>query len=76
MDAIADLESRGLLLYEARRYDLHPVVRGVVAESLQPEDRDPFGHQVVDHFSSKPHNPYEEAEKIEDVTALSTLSGP
>jgi hypothetical protein len=69
MDAVADLESRGLLLYEAKRYDLHPVVRGVMAESLQPEDRDRFGQQVIDHFSSKPQNPYEEAETLEDVSS-------
>ena len=68
MNAIADMESRGLLLYESERYDLHPVVRGVVAESLQPEDRSRFGKQVVDHFSSMAHNPYEQAETLEDLS--------
>ncbi len=67
MEAIADLESRGLLLYEAKRYDLHPVVRGVIAESLQLEDRNRIGQQVVDHFSSKPENPYEQVESIDDL---------
>jgi hypothetical protein len=67
-DVITDLESRGLILYESKRYDLHPVVRGVVAESLQPEDRNRFGQEVVDHFSSIKQNLYEQAETLEDLS--------
>jgi len=65
---IADLESRGLLLYETKLYDLHPVVRGVVAESLRPEECNRFGQQVVDHFTSLKQSPYEQAETIEDLS--------
>jgi hypothetical protein len=66
--AITDLESRGLLLYEAKRYDLHPVVRGVVAESLQSKDRNRLGKQVVDHFLAKPENTYEQVESLDDLS--------
>lgn len=68
-ETIADLESRGLLQYHSqpRRYDLHPVVRGFAAGSLQAEDKQRYGQRVVDHFNSQPHSPYEQAKTIEDV---------
>ncbi|MEM6797022.1 MAG: metallophosphoesterase, partial [Acidobacteriota bacterium] len=46
---VADLEQRGLLQYEhnTRRYDLHPVVRGVAAGRLKAEDREQFGQKVI-----------------------------
>jgi hypothetical protein len=66
---VHDLESRGLLQYEhqTKRYDLHPVVRGVAAGGLQQEEKERYGQRVVDHFSRQTHNPYEEAETLEDV---------
>jgi hypothetical protein len=66
---VHDLERRGLLQYEGhnRRYDLHPVVRGIAAGELRQEQKDDYGQRVVDHFSERPHNPYDEAETIEDV---------
>jgi hypothetical protein len=68
-NTVKDLERRGLLQYDgqSRRYDLHPVVRGIVAGGLRPEDRDNYGQRVVDHFSERPHNPYDQAETIEDL---------
>jgi tetratricopeptide (TPR) repeat protein len=68
---VADLEHRGLLQYDRRahRYDLHPVVRGVAAGNLNAEDMESYGQKVVDHFNSKPHNPYEQAKAIADVEA-------
>jgi tetratricopeptide (TPR) repeat protein len=66
-----DLEHRGLLQYDrcSQRYDLHPVVRGVAAGSLMAEDMKRYGQRVVDHFNSKPHNPYEQAKAMADVEA-------
>ncbi|MGD0388436.1 MAG: DUF4062 domain-containing protein [Tepidisphaeraceae bacterium] len=66
---VRDLERRGLLQYDGRtkRYDLHPVVRGVAAGRLRPEEREQVGQTVVDHFSRHAHNPYEEAETLEDL---------
>lgn len=66
---VSDLVRRGLLQYDGRvkRYDLHPVVRGVAAGSLLPEKRDRYGMRVVDHFSRQAHNPYDEAETLEDL---------
>jgi hypothetical protein len=66
---VRDLERRGLLQYDGRvkRYDLHPVVRGVASGGLRAEERDRYGQVVVDHFSKQGHNPYEEAETLEDL---------
>lgn len=68
-DAAQDLEYRGLLQYDVitRRYDLHPVVRGVAIGGLQPDETERHGHRLVDHFSRQTHVPYEQAETIEDV---------
>lgn len=66
---VRDLERRGFLQYDSqtRRYDLHPVVRGIAAGNLQREEVDSYGQRVVDHFSQVAHSPYEEAETLEDV---------
>ena len=68
-NTVHDLERRGLLQYDshARRYDLHPVVRGIAAGGLRPEETENYGQRVVDHFSEKAHSPYEQAETLEDV---------
>ncbi|HSE16371.1 MAG TPA: hypothetical protein VLB46_04935 [Pyrinomonadaceae bacterium] len=66
---VRDLERRGLLQYDAqtKRHDLHPVVRGIAAGGLRPEERENYGQRVVDYFSGQSHNPYEQAETIEDL---------
>jgi hypothetical protein len=66
---VRDLERRGLLQYDrsAKRYDLHPVVRGVASGGLRAAERDQYGQRVVDHFSQQPHNPYEEAVTLDDL---------
>jgi tetratricopeptide (TPR) repeat protein len=66
---VHDLERRGLLQYDqqARRYDLHPVVRGFAAGSLGTEDRDRYGQRAVDYFSQRSRDPYESAETLDDV---------
>jgi hypothetical protein len=69
-ETVLDLEQRGLLQYDtqSKRYDLHPVVRGVAAGGLKREEKEHYGQRVVDHFSQKAHNPYEKAETLEDVS--------
>lgn len=66
---VSDLENRGLLQYDrlSRRYDLHPVVRGVAVGRLKQKDKEHYGQRVVDHFSQRSDIPYEEAETLEDV---------
>ena len=66
---VRNLEQRGLLQYDrqAGRYDLHPVVRGIAAGGLRPEDRERLGQRVVDHFSTRRRDPYEEAESLDDL---------
>lgn len=66
---VRDLERRSLLQYDAlaKRHDLHPVVRGIAAGGLRQEEKEQYGQRVVDHFSQQAHNPYEEAETLEDL---------
>lgn len=66
---VRDLERRSLLQYDAqsKRHDLHPVVRGVAAGDLQPDEKDRYGQRVVDHFSQQAHSPYAEAETLQDL---------
>jgi len=68
-ETVKDLEQRGLLQFDghSRRYDLHPVVRGVAAGTMKTEETTRCGQHVIDHFSSLPHRPYEQAQTIEDV---------
>jgi hypothetical protein len=66
---VKDMEQRGLLQWDSRmrKYDLHPVVRGVASGGMAAADRERHGQRVVDHFTAQPHRPYEEAETLEDV---------
>ncbi|MFT5466109.1 MAG: hypothetical protein ACI8UO_001207 [Verrucomicrobiales bacterium] len=66
-----DLENRGLLQRDpsGARFDLHPVVRSVVAANLRPEETAEYGQRVVDFFSLQFDDPYEEAETLEDLSA-------
>jgi tetratricopeptide (TPR) repeat protein len=68
-NTVRDLERRGLLQYDRQsgRYDLHPVVRGVTAGGLGQKEREGYGQLVVDYFSRQSHNPYENAETLEDI---------
>ena len=68
-ETVTNLEQCGLLQYDGRtrRHDLHPVVRGVAAGGMQAEEKERYGLRVVDHFSSLPHSPYEQAETLEDL---------
>ncbi len=66
---ISDLEYRGLLQYNrgSKRYDLHPVVRGVASGWTKADDKERYGQRVVDYFSALPHDPYEQAETLDDL---------
>jgi hypothetical protein len=66
---IHDLQKRGLLQFDQhdRRYDLHPVVRGVTVGGMRGEETQRLGRKVVDHFNSRPHDPWERAETLADI---------
>ncbi|MEY9453255.1 tetratricopeptide (TPR) repeat protein [Bradyrhizobium ottawaense] len=66
---VRDIEKRGLLQYDAaeKRYDLHPVVRGVAAAQLAHEETRQLGQNVVDYFTSKPHDPWDKVDTLEGV---------
>ena len=68
-ETVHDLEQRGLLQYDRneKRYDLHPVVRGVVAGKMTTQDKEYYGLKVVDHFSIQPHKAFQEVEDIDDL---------
>jgi len=68
---VSDLEQRGLLQHDAQEnhHDLHPVVRGVAAGGMKAEEKERHGQRVVDHFSAQSHNPYEQAQCIEDLNS-------
>src|SRR6185436_3687923 len=49
------------------RYDLHPVVRGIASGDLGQADSQELGQRVVDHFSQRAHDPYEDATSLADL---------
>jgi hypothetical protein len=68
-ETLQDLECRGFVQYNhrTRRYDLHPVVRGVASGGMRDEEKKGFGQRVVDHLHSQPHPPYAKATTMGDV---------
>lgn len=68
-DGIRDLERRGLLQFDrqAKRYDLHPVVRSIAAGGLSAEQRESYGQRVCDFFSRQTTRALDQAETLEDV---------
>lgn len=67
-ETVRGLERRGLLQYDAiaKRYDLHPVVRAFAAGGLKHDEINRYNQRVVDHFSQRAQNPYDQAETLED----------
>jgi tetratricopeptide (TPR) repeat protein len=67
---VRDLETRGLLQYDRgeKRYDLHPVVRGVTFGRMASDEKQAIGQQLVDHFSQQQHQPYELADSLDDLS--------
>lgn len=70
-ETVRDLRQRGLLQYDEfnKRYDLHPVVRGVASGGLKGHDKETQGQKVIDFYNSRPHGPYEQAKTMEDVAS-------
>lgn len=68
-DSIRDLEKRGLLQYDTidKRYDLHPVVRGVASARIAHEETRQLGQNVVDYFTSKHRDPWDKANTLAGV---------
>ena len=68
-ETVRDLERRGLLQYELgeRRYDLHPVVRGVAAGRMDARKKQERGTQVVNYFKAQGQPAWEEVDDLETV---------
>ncbi|MDW8297833.1 MAG: hypothetical protein RML95_00685 [Anaerolineae bacterium] len=68
--ALSDLEARGLLGWDRRanRYDLHPIVRGVVWNALDEQAQRGLYAALNAHFSAMP------AVRLEDIRSLDDLT--
>jgi hypothetical protein len=68
-DILSDLEIRGLLQCDrrARKFDLHPVVRGYVIQSLAADARAETGQRVADYFFSRTRGRFEDATSPADL---------
>lgn len=67
---LRDLQQRGLLQVgegSEPQFDLHPVVRGIVSAGLVGDATERLGQRVVDHFSRRAHDPYEQAQTLQDL---------
>ncbi|MCP4965855.1 MAG: hypothetical protein GY926_11515, partial [bacterium] len=73
---LTELEDRGLVGWdkEANRYDLHPIVRSVVWDRLQPGDRRRIHTDLHDYFDAIPKPPnWEAVESLDDLTGAIEL---
>jgi tetratricopeptide (TPR) repeat protein len=68
--ALKELEDRGLLGWHKRanRYDLHPIVRGVVWNGLPDDTRSGVFTSLQAHFDSVPKKDFDDVNTIEDLT--------
>jgi tetratricopeptide (TPR) repeat protein len=69
--ALADLEDRGLIGWDkgANRYDLHPIVRGVVWSGLGDDTRQGVYSSLHAHFEAVPMiKDWDEVNSLEDLT--------
>jgi tetratricopeptide (TPR) repeat protein len=69
--ALIELEDRGLLGWDKRgnRYDLHPIVRGVVWTGLSDDMRRDVYESLHEHFEAMPKiEDYQKVESLEDLT--------
>lgn len=79
--ALSDLEARGLIGWDKRanRYDLHPIVRGVVWNGLDEQAQRGLYAALNAHFSAMPAVRLEDVRSLDDLTAsielYSTLIG-
>src|SRR5262245_44664724 len=68
---LTELEDRGLVGWDkaANRYDLHPIVRGVVWQALNAHARRDIYGALHRYFDAAPRPPtWEEVESLEDLT--------
>lgn len=68
--ALTDLEDRGLLGWDkdnTNRYDLHPVVRGVVLKGLGESNKKQIYEALDSYFKSLPRIDPEEVKTLEDI---------
>lgn len=68
---LTELEDRGLMGWDklANRYDLHPIVRGVVWEALAPEAKHSLYSELHTYFDAAPRPPqWDKVERLEDLT--------
>jgi 3',5'-cyclic AMP phosphodiesterase CpdA len=72
---IRDLEQRGLLQYDSRdrRYDLHPVVRGVAAGGMKSGDKERYGQRVLDYFSAQPKSPWDQVRSLKELSPAENI---
>jgi tetratricopeptide (TPR) repeat protein len=72
LDAVlTELEDRGLMGWDKKgnRYDLHPVVRGVVWAALAPAARQNIYRELQTYFAAAPRPPeWGRVERLEDLT--------
>lgn len=74
--ALSELEDRGLLGWErhGNRYDLHPIVRGVVWSALGAGERTTLLEGLADHLRAQPMP--EDWEKVESLADLEAAIEP
>jgi tetratricopeptide (TPR) repeat protein len=73
--ALKELEDRGLLGWDKRanRYDLHPIVRGVVWSRLTDDTRNGVFTSLQAHFESMPKISTDDIKSIDDLTSTIEL---
>jgi tetratricopeptide (TPR) repeat protein len=73
--ALTVLEDRGLLGWDRRanRYDLHPIVRGVVWDGLDDATRRGVRQAQHDHFAGIPTPAWQQVESLADLTSAMEL---
>jgi tetratricopeptide (TPR) repeat protein len=73
--ALKELEDRGLVGWDKRanRYDLHPIVRGVVWSGLPDDTRNGVFTTLYTHFESLPTVNNTDVENLDDLTVIIEL---
>lgn len=67
---LSDLEDRGLVGWDKRsnRYDLHPVVRGIVWEGIGHNNKQAIYQNLQAYFEAMPVVEHDEVQYLEDLT--------
>lgn len=66
---VRELERRGLLQYDSveRRYDLHPVVRGIAIGNMGVEEKNEQSKHVVNYFETRQPADFQQVNQMEDL---------